>query len=139
MALSADYVPKIRPNAGRDSFEAGSTIFAGGLVGLSADGLLDPVGVAVTDRFVGIALTGGVIGDDIRVDTSGVILREVDVGSSVQASVGDPVWPVDDDPENITLTDPVGILAIGQVIRFHSGDSCDVQLFTPMAHLAQPS
>jgi hypothetical protein len=138
--IAADYVPKTAPSAGRLSFQAGETIYAGALVCIAAgSGLLTLCGVAVTDFFVGIALNGGVSGDDIRVDISGVFLREVTVASAVQTSVMKPVWPANGNPEDIVLTDPAGILAIGFVSRFHSAGIADVKLFTPAEHLAQPS
>jgi len=138
--IAADTIFKTAPRAGRMSFEAGETIYAGALVCIAAGtGLLTLCGVAATDFFVGIALNGGVITEDIRVDTSGVTLRHIDIASSVQTSVMKPVWPANGNPEDLSLSDPAGILAVGVVSRFHSGDDCDVMLFTPTEHLAQPT
>jgi len=134
-AITADTILNTRPNAGRDSYEAGATIYAGSLVGVAASGLLFPWADTADYEFVGLALTGGVITEDIRCDTSGVILREVTVDSSDQTSVGELVESPTSNIEDSTLTAPTNVGYIGRVVRFHSADSCDVELFTPAVHL----
>ena len=131
-ALTADIIKlKTRPNGGRDAYEAGGTIFAGSLVGVGSNGLLFAWSDTAAYQFVGIALIGGLITEEIRVDTSGVYLREVDVASASQTDVGDYCWSETDNPEDIDVTPSVNVGPIGRIVRFHSGDSCDVQLLTP--------
>jgi hypothetical protein len=136
-ALTADTIHKTRPNggAGRSAYIAGGTIYAGSLVGVKADGLLYAWEDVAGFEFVGLALIGGVATDEIRCDTSGTILREVNVDTSDQTSVGELVESPSSNPADFTLTAPVNVGYIGRVVRFHSGDSCDVELFTPAVHL----
>ena len=144
---------------------AGVTVFFGGLVGVVTAGTLDPWdGVTATDEFRGIASgsvsknTGpdataarpnlpfegvdanktGTYGEAsfVTVDERGMTLEKYTVASSTQASVGEFVFSGTDNPNDDLTVTPTVAQAVGHCVRFWSGTTCDVQLFTPAEHLA---
>jgi len=140
-----------RPRAGRDSFRIadGVTVAAGTLV-------QSQVGYAnhwddSAEPFLGLVIGGDdragagvIIGEvtdspmpDVHVDTSGAILTGLTVnGTPTRAKVGDYVYCVDSDPDNITLNSSGRTSVIGWMVRYVSTTSQEVQLFTPAEWMA---
>lgn len=141
MALTAD---KIRPTRGaennrqetRDATNA-VTFYGGGLVGEdNSTGRMVKWSDTVNLKFLGV-LNKGVVGDTAatppkegEINVSGVTLEQVSVtGVTVIADVGDFVYATDDD--TLTKTATVNVNAIGRIVKFWSGTTVDVKLFTP--------
>lgn len=136
---TADAVHETRPNAGRESFivKTATTLYAGALVGLAADGYMDNWNNVASSRFLGILLAGAV-GDTTasppvegRVDSSGAILRGLTLlGTPTQAKVGDLVYGADGNIATLTLTAALSP-AIGIFTRYIDATNQEVRLFTP--------
>ena len=72
----------------------------------------------------------------VSVDERGLILEKYTVAGSDQSNVGELVYSTTDNAEDDltdTLTANVG--AVGHGVRFYSGTTMDVELFTPAEHL----
>jgi len=152
---STKVVRKTRDSEGRDAFPIadGVTVYEGMLCGLEA-GYINHWADGANDVFLGVVLGGKDRGGDgillgetsdtpppeAWVDTSGVILQHLDSvgGTPTQAKVGDLVYSLTSNPDDMTLTavtannHPIGILW-----RFRSATDVDVKLFTPAEMLAQ--
>ena len=125
--------------------ENAAVIYHGALVGLDiVTGRLQPWNSdSVSLKFRGVATpqddsVTGVAGTTVEcpVDEGGMILHNVGVtGASAQANVGDLVYATDDNTLTLTATTNVG--AIGEVVRYITGTSCDVRLWTPAEYRAQ--
>ena len=132
-ALTAAQNLASRPRAGRHSFvvTSGSTVYAGTFVGTLAAGGLSGYDNTATTRFCGIALET-VLGDgtkQCRVNTEGVIINTTVASATDLTAVNSLVYCATNNPADCTTvaaTSP----AIGIVIRWYSGTTCDVQLFS---------
>lgn len=134
----------------------GVKIYHGALVGISTIGVTDGRVVNWSDssgalQFLGLAMltqqvsagsgtSGEATGDangtvECPVMESGPILEQISVaGASAEQNVGDPVYATDEDTFTLTPTSNVG--AVGRVTRYHSGTTCDVQLFSSQEYRA---
>jgi hypothetical protein len=132
-ALTAAQNLASRPRAGRHSFvvTSGSTVYAGTFVGTVATGGLQSYDNVATTRFCGIALetvTGnGTL--QCRVNTEGVVITTTVAGATDLTSVNAPVYSQTNNPADCT-TSAATSPAIGIVIRWISGTTCDVQLYS---------
>ena len=120
-----------------------TTIYANSLVGVNDAGFVVPWADTANYEFVGLALARSCTrallsspAEQVRVDTSGVIIRSATVAAAVQGSVGELVYCATDNPADLVLSGPSNVGPIGHVIRFVSAGVADVQLFTPGEHLA---
>jgi len=133
-----------RGTGGRMSFVAadGVTFFGGGLVGTNAAGFLAKWADTAGHQFAGILLapcvgsTSATPPVEGRVNTEGVVLRNVPVASLTQADVNSLVFCATDNPADFTLSATTNVKAVGWVSRFISAGRGDVQLFTPAEHRA---
>lgn len=122
----------------------GETIYHGALVGVETVGvttgrLVNWNSSSGDLRFKGIAIpnAASVVGTSgtVRcpVNEGGPVLESVAVtGATAQQNVGDSVYASDENTFTRTATANVG--AIGEITRYISGTTCDVQLYTPQEY-----
>ena len=144
MALSADLVINTRPR-GEEAYVAttGVVYYHGAYTMLdTATGKAVLATDAVNKLWLGLTCrthpltTCGIstIVDEVCVNTSGAILERVAVvGVTAVTNVGDLVFVTADD--TLTLTPTASTKAVGVVIRWHTGTSTDVRLFTPAEYV----
>jgi len=125
--------------------ETSEQIYYGAIVGLDRNtgriqnldensNLLDFIGVAIPENNSVTGISAGTV--ECPVDESGLILEQVSVtGVAAQGSVGELVYATDENTFTLTATSNRG--AIGRVVRWYSGTTCDVELHTPMSYRAQ--
>ena len=119
-------------------------LYANGLVGLDANGLLVPWDdTAIAQRFLGVftgwdrpGVTAGNTSASLPVrgivDVSGAELVGVDVvGVTARANIGEPVYSTSDNPTDLTLTPTVFVKPVGRLADFRSTSDMDVELWTP--------
>lgn len=119
-----------------------TTLYAGALVGLDANGFLDNMADTAGLKFVGVLLetvTGATSATPVpegRVDTSGVTLQNVAIaGTFVQADLNSPIYATTGNPADCTKTATTNTKGIGWASRFRSAGFGDITLFTPSEHL----
>lgn len=134
-ALATDVtVPHRLPGRSVWTLNVGDEVFAGGLVGQDADGLLIPWDDAAASVFVGIALEGVAQSSTLLtapVNDAGAIITNIPIASGTQTTVGLRVHCTTDN----VLTDCVldaGATSrgIGIIIRFRSAGDMDIQLYS---------
>lgn len=146
-ALNRAARPDYAPNAGRVAHPVvnGDTVYPGGLSGIAmATGMLTPWADTIGLRFRGLALDGQTTSKEVegdgtqvpanqmRVDESGVILRDVTVtGSSAATQHGDPVYCTTDNYMDATLTPTINVGPFARILRWKTGTTCDIQVLTP--------
>lgn len=127
-------------------------LYANGLVGLDANGLVVPWDdTAITQRFLGVfvgwdrpSVTTGNTSASLPVraivDVSGAELANVDVvGVTARANIGEPVYSTTDNPTDLTLTPTAFVKPIGRLVDFRTTSDMDVELFTPTEYHAYGS
>lgn len=149
MALTAAVIYSMRDRNpfARNSYkvQASETIYKGALVGIETVGVTTGRLVNWNSdsgdlRFKGIAdpNTASVTGDsngtvECPVIEGGPVLEEVSVaGASAEQDVGNSVYASDENTFTTSATSNVG--AIGTIVRYHTGTTCDVQLYTPQEY-----
>ncbi len=93
------------------------------------------LGIARVTAETGVSVAGGesVVGDSagtqlVTVDVSGVVLRGVTVTDSTATRVGAVVYASDENTFAVVAT--AGANPIGRIIRFITGTTCDIKLFS---------
>lgn len=143
----------IYPRAGRDTYPVvnGDTVYPHTLVGLNpSSGMLTPWADTAGLLFKGLALDGqttskevegdgtAALANQMRVDESGVVIRDVNVtGSSALTDHGSKVYCSTDNPADFTLSATSNAKAVGEVIRWKTSTTCDVRLYTPWEYRLQ--
>jgi hypothetical protein len=131
------------PRGGTRSFvvKNATTLYAGALVGLDANGFLDRWADTAGHRFMGVCtqtVTGNTSATpavEAIVDVSGVTLVDVPIsGTFVQGDVRQRVYCSTDNPADMAKGQTTQVGAIGQAIRFKSAGIGDVKLYTPEEH-----
>jgi hypothetical protein len=129
---------KTSPRSGRETLPVKATAFIPAFSLIFVDNTTGFVDNTISDaakfKFHGIALetvTGGATGGavSVRVNTEGVVLRNVAVASSTIAGV--LVYCTTNNPADLTITAGAAIKPIGVITRWVSATNCDVRLFTP--------
>ena len=151
MALTARSTHREKPGGPLMSFPivAAEVIFDGALVAVAAGGGLenwagDPATSGNTSFFQGVAriteqtgvsnATGeaktGTTALDVEaaVDVSGVILEQVAVTGASAANVGNLVYATDEN--TLTTTATPGGAAVGSLVKFFTGTTANVKLFS---------
>ncbi len=138
--LNVATLPANFPRGGTGSYvvKNATTIYAGSLVGLDANGFLDKWSDTAGHKFIGV-LMQDVVGDtsasppvEGRVDESGVVLKNVAIaGTFVQGSLNDPIYCSSGNTADCTRTAATNVKAVGWAKRFRAAGFGDVQLFTP--------
>ena len=141
--LSKATVPLTYPRSNTMSYvvKNATTLYAGALVGIDANGYLDNMADTAGLKFVGILLQD-VVGDtsaspkvEGRVDVSGRTLENVAIaGTFVQGSLNDPIYAASGNPADLTRTATTNTKAVGWASRFRAAGFGDVTLFTPHEH-----
>lgn len=133
-ALAANQNVEAQPR-GRNVYDlaAATQVWAGGLVGANAAGLLVPWDDTAANQFIGLCLENALepTKDVAPVNDEGFIVKNVPVASAVQASVQAEVFCTTDN----VLTDLVvaGVATsrgIGRIIRFRTASDCDVEIYS---------
>lgn len=95
--------------------------------------------------FKGMAMAAvlGATGDspipEVAVDTSGLLLEKVSVanGAGTVADVGKKVYCATDNVADLDVTAGTYTKPIGRIVKWHTGTTYDVLLFTPEEHSGQ--
>lgn len=149
-ALKVDWAPR----AGRKAYPVvnSDTVWPNTLVALDpSDGMLKPWADTAGFLFRGLALDGQTTSKEVsgdgtatpenhmRVNQEGLILRDVPVaGTSALTNHGDKVYCSTDNPnDDLSTTATANVKAIGEVLRWKAGTTCDVQLYTPWEYRLQ--
>jgi hypothetical protein len=146
MALAADSTRRTRER-GHISIRGTNTsiFYAGALVGVDkSTGLAVKWADTANFEWLGLAKrkvtgdTGATPPTEVEVNATGLVLEDQTVtGLDNVNDQGDLVYATDDN--TFTLTATANVDAIGFVLRFKSGTSGDIQLFTPGEHRAGPA
>jgi hypothetical protein len=148
MALSAEVVYNTRER-GIEAYPitTGEVFYHGALVGLGASGTAITLEDSASVDFLGICdrshplTTYGIstIVDEVPVNVSGPILERVTVsGTSAITDVGGAVYmnlTGLDDASLLSTSATSNLKSIGRIVRWHTGNTCDVRLFTPAEYL----
>lgn len=143
--LTVNTLHDTAPKPTRASFvvKNATALVGGTLVGVEAAGFLVNWGPDTAGHyFLGMLLadaTGNTSATppvEGRVNTEGLVIRNVTVASLVQADVGTLVYCGTNNPADFTLTAQTNVKAVGWVSRFISAGRGDVTLFTPSEHRA---
>lgn len=137
-ALTADTMLVTSPRGGHSyPIANGTTLYAGHLA-FAVRASSGIVGFADTDqyRLLGIVQKGGTgvaaLTVEASVDESGLTLHRATVtGAASAADVGKKVFASGNDPRTVSLTPTANVGAIGRLTRWHTGTTCDYELFTP--------
>ena len=115
--------------------------FTGGFVVIhNTAGVVKKAADTANFRFVGIVgrrvTADGAQGDkEVYVICGPLIIRKHAVtGVAAVTDVGKLVYATDD--QTLTLTANTNLKAIGKIVRWHSGTTCDVLMFSPAEHEA---
>jgi len=145
--LTAEVTLNNRPR-GMSSYVVANatTVFAGSIVGVDANGFLNKYANAGTERIAGVCLqtvtgnTSAVPPVEARVNDTGLILTKVTVaGATSAATVNSLVYCTTDNPVTDLTTTAATSRAVGFIVRWHSGSINDVQLFTQAEQQCLPA
>lgn len=123
-------------------------VYGGSLLALASTGYLVKWADTAGLKFIGpsyvralgdTSATGvGGLGVEASVDVRGGIYRRVTVtgASAITDHHNAKVYCSTDNIDDATLTPTVNVGAIGEVVRWHSGTTCDIKLYTPEQYAA---